>query len=118
LNDTLAKHTGAKGNKVRIVHINTWSVAPGKEQAVRQTMQESQKFLSKWDAKASRTIMLSMTGSQPGSQVTMITTWQSMEDWEKSMERRTNDAEWQAMYRKWAEVVVPATRQMTMHEVI
>ncbi len=103
---------------MKIVHINTWTVAPGKEQALREVMQESQKFLAKKDPTGSRLMMLSMAGSQPGARFTLITTWESIADWERSIESRTTDAEWQAGTRKWAEVLVPSSRELTIHEVI
>jgi heme-degrading monooxygenase HmoA len=103
---------------VKIVHINTWTVAPGKEQALRQVMRESQEFLAGKRENATRTMMLSMAGPQPYGRFTLITTWESLGDWEKSMERRTTDAEWQALVGKWGDVLVPASRELTIHEVI
>lgn len=103
---------------MKIVHINTWNVVPGKQQALREVMRKSEEFLAKWEPKVPRIMMLSMLGSDPYGKFTLITTWDSLGDWERSMERRTTDKEWQADVARWADVLLPDSRELTMHEVI
>ena len=100
-----------------LININTFTVQPGKQAEVKEAWLKIQQALKEMQPEATRTGTLSVTGSNPGARFTMITTFNSFADWEKSRELR-KDPKHQKIRKLWGDVFVPGSREFTVHEVI
>mgnify|MGYP006307122917 CR=1 FL=1 len=103
---------------MKIVHTNTWTIAADKRQQTKDFVREVQQYWNKRQPNVSRTWLISMTGTDAGGKLTLITQWDSLSQWEKSDEERRDEPEWRAFLSKWANMVVPDSREFTVHEVV
>jgi hypothetical protein len=99
-----------------IVHINKMTLLPGKRAELVRIWPELQKVRQQMSTAVSRIGMVSVTGSNPGGAFTMITTFDSLADWEKDRTSREQDLP--EIMKQWMALFEPGSREFTVHETL